>query len=377
MNCMIDLNNESNPRCKLVKVLHLEDSDIDHLLVKRALTGSHLKFSFARADDKASLLAALETQPFDIVLMDYRLPGFTALDAWAVLSKLRSTPPCVIVSGAIGEAAAVAAIQSGITDYLHKNNLDELERVILRALKLHQSEVDRQQTADALQKSELRITELARHLQSSLEQERAAISREIHDEIGGALAAMNLDIAWIKRHTQDPKIQARAIGIQEMVAQALTSTQRIMQNTRPAILDQGLAASVQWLVAAHSKRVGRRVILHCTLETEIRDAHRLTAYRTIQESLTNISKHAPEADVRVDLSDAGGILTIEVSDSGPGFNLLQLDKTSGFGLKGLSERAKNVGGWLDISSTPNQGTCITLTIPLRNTSIKPTALKSS
>jgi len=378
MKRMIALKHESNPLGNPVKVLHLEDSDADHLLVKRALAGSQLHFSIVRADDKQSLLASLMGQEFDIVLMDYRLPGFTAMDAWTELSKLSATPPCVIVSGAIGEAAAVAAIQSGITDYLHKDNLKELARVILRALKLHQSEKERQRTADALQESELRISELARHLQSSLEQERAAISREIHDEIGGALAAMKLDVAWMKRHSESPEILERVSAMQQMVGQALTATQRIMQNTRPAILDQGLAASVQWLTEAHSKRVGRRVLLNCRLENEtaLNDGARLTAYRVVQESLTNISKYAPEADVLIDIADGGDGLTVEVSDNGPGFEMTRLKKTAGFGLKGLSERAKNIGGWLDVSSTPGRGTSITLTLPLQHHLINPTTPKN-
>ena len=378
MNRMIALKHESNPLGNPVKVLHLEDSDADHLLVKRALADSDLQFSIARADDKESLLASLSAQEFDIVLMDYRLPGFTAMDAWAELSKLSATPPCVIVSGAIGEAAAVAAIQSGITDYLHKGNLTELARVVLRALKLHQIEAERQRTADALQESERRISELARHLQSSLEQERAAISREIHDEIGGALAAIRLDIAWLKRHSESPEILERAAAMQEMVAQALTATQRIMQNTRPAILDQGLVASVQWLTEAHAKRVGKRVNLNCNLEKgdALDDGARLTAYRIVQESLTNVIKYAPEADVLIDIADGGDVLTVEISDNGPGFEITRLEKTSGFGIKGLSERAKNIGGWLDVSSTPGLGTSITLTLPLQHHLINPTTPKN-
>jgi two-component system sensor histidine kinase UhpB len=379
MKRMIALKHESNPLGYPVKVLHLEDSDADHLLVKRALAGSHLATSITRAHDRASLIESLRDQEFDIVLMDYRLPGFTALDAWAELSKLSATPPCVIVSGAIGEAAAVAAIQSGITDYLHKDNLKELTRVVLRALKLHQSEKERQQVAAALQESERRISELARHLQTSLEQERASISREIHDEIGGSLAALRLDIAWIQRHTQGPQVLERTAAMQEMVSQALTSTQRIMQNTRPAILDQGLAASVQWLTEAHSKRVGLPVTLNCNMDNEstLNAAARLTAYRIVQESLTNISKYAPDAEVRVELSDEGAVLTVEVTDNGAGFEMDRLEKTAGFGLKGLSERAKNIGGWLDVSSAPGRGTSITLTAPLGGNEINNPASQNS
>jgi len=363
---MIALKHESNPLGNPVKVLHLEDSDADHLLVKRAIAKNGIVATITRAEDWDSLTMALRAQEFDIVLMDYRLQGFTALEAWDAISQLLVPPPCVIVSGAIGEAAAVAAIQTGVTDYLHKDKLDEIGRVMLRAIKSHQLAIDQKQAAKALEASEQRITELARHLQTSLEEERASIAREIHDDIGGSLAAIRLDVAWIKRHTKNPEMLTRLDSVQEVVGKALASTQRIMRNTRPEILDQGLSASVQWLIDAHSKRAGRQITAHCNLEHDqgLADAYRLTAYRTVQESLTNISKYAPDADVSVDLSDSGDVLTVEVTDNGPGFNVGQTRSSSGFGLKGLSERAKNIGGWLDVSSTPGKGTSITLTVPL-------------
>jgi two-component system sensor histidine kinase UhpB len=127
---------------------------------------------------------------------------------------------------------------------------------------------------------------------------------------------------------------------------------------------------VQWLAEGHARRLGRTVDLHCQLQhgTNLIDVVRLTAYRTVQESLTNISKYAPEADVQVELSDAGGVLTVEVRDNGPGFDTHRTAKNSGFGLKGLSERAQHAGGWLDISSCVGRGSSITLTIPLTNPS---------
>lgn len=363
---MIAPNQESKPIGYPVKVLHLEDSEVDHLLVKRSLQTSGLDAIWARVDNREDMLELLHVNEFDLVVMDYRLPGFTALEAWAEISKLVSPPPCVIVSGTIGEAAAVAAIQTGVSDYLHKDNLEELSRVVQRTLKLHRNEKERVAAALALQESEMRITELARHLQTSLEEERAAISREIHDEIGGSLAAIKLDIAWLKRHTSESKTLSRLDAVHEMLELALKSTQRIMKNTRPAILDQGLGASVQWLTEAHARRLGRTVTLRRNLHREdsLTDACRLTAYRTVQESLTNVSKYASESNVKVDLSDEGDVLTVEITDDGPGFNPSQTRKKTGFGLKGLSERAKNVGGWLDVSSVPGRGTSITLTIPL-------------
>ena len=90
----------------------------------------------------------------------------------------------------------------------------------------------------------------------------------------------------------------------------------------------------------------------------------LVAYRTAQEALTNISKHAQPSKVDIELSDKEGVLTLEVADNGHGMDSTVRDKPKAFGLKGLQERARTVGGWLDISSRPGKGTSVILSVPL-------------
>lgn len=362
---MIALKHDSDPMGNPVKALHLEDSEIDHLLLKRAVSASGLLADYVRVDSQETLAEALQSQTFDIVLMDFRLPGFTALEAWGHIRQNPKHAPCVIVSGTIGEEAAVGAIQSGISDYLHKDRISEIGRVIRRAIRVHLLEIERSDAEVQLKLSEQKTRELAQHLQTSVEKERAEISREIHDEIGGSLTALKLDLAWIKRHTTDDLVRQRLVGAEEILNQALTATQRIMQNTRPAILDQGLTESVQWLLDGYRRRTGWVASLNCELsESATSDAVRLAAYRVVQESLTNVTKYAAHASVNVEISDSGGVLTVEVKDNGPGFDTGQNGMGRGFGLKGLKERAHSVGGWLDVSSALGRGTTISLTVPL-------------
>ena len=97
---------------------------------------------------------------------------------------------------------------------------------------------------------------------------------------------------------------------------------------------------------------------------ETAPAQQVAVYRTAQESLTNISKYAQASRVTLDLSDHEGFLTLEVTDNGVGLTQEARDKPQSFGLRGLSERARTVNGWLDVSSHPGRGTSIILTIPL-------------
>ncbi|MFT4241165.1 MAG: ATP-binding protein [Acidovorax sp.] len=348
-----------------LNILHLEDSLADHELTARALQRSGLPCRLLRVDTLPEFQRLADQQAFDIILADYWLPGFTALDAWAHVARKPQHPPFVLLSGAIGEAAAVDAMHLGIADYLLKDDLPRLPRVITRALEVHEARQAREQAVAELAASERRLADLAEHLQLSIEQERAAIAREIHDDIGGALTAVRFDVAWMGRHSADPAMQQHAASAAEMLQHAIGASQRIMMNLRPPVLEQGLVAAVQWLAEGFARRTGVPARVQSSSDAIGAPADvQLVAYRTAQEALTNIAKHAQAGKVRIDLSDREGVLTLEVSDDGRGIAPEMRDKPKSFGLKGLHERARTVGGWLDVSSRPGQGTSVILSVPL-------------
>jgi two-component system, NarL family, sensor histidine kinase UhpB len=354
-----------------ISILHLEDSRVDHELVKFALRRGGMQFEIVRVETLDEFLNAFNNASFDVVLADYRLPGFTAMDAWTSIATHSDNPPFIILSGAIGEAAAVDAVRQGISDYLLKDSMSKLEHVIWRALEVRDMNLRRIKADAELAASEKRLAELTEYLQMSIEQERAAIAREIHDDIGGSLAALKFDLAWISRHNTDPGTLAHVTAANEMLQHAIGASQRIMMNLRPAILDQGLVAAVQWLAASFERRTGVKVTFHTAHERiDTSKSVQLVAYRTAQEALTNISKYAQCTAVTIDMSDAEGVLTLEIADNGRGLSRSELEKPKAFGIKGLHERARTVGGWLDISSHEGSGTSIILSIPLANNPIE-------
>ena len=348
-----------------LEILHLEDSLADHELAARTLRRSGLQCQLHQVDTLSEFQRLTDSGAFDVILADYRLPGFTALDAWAHVAQKPQHPPFVLLSGAIGEAAAVDAMRLGVADYLLKDDIQRLPHVIARALEVHEARRMREHAMTELASSERRLAELAEHLQTSIEQERASIAREIHDDIGGALTAVRFDVAWIGRHSTDPAMQEHANSAADMLQHAIGASQRIMMNLRPPILEQGLVAAVQWLAAGFERRSGVPTRVQSSSDSIDTPADiQLVAYRTAQEALTNISKHAQPSKVDIELSDKEGVLTLEVADNGRGIAPEMRDKPKAFGLKGLQERARTVGGWLDISSRPGQGTSVILSIPL-------------
>ena len=356
---------QENASISPLQILHLEDSAVDHELVRLALQKSGERCVLERVETLEDFGLRVQSFSFDAILADYRLPGFTAIEAWHILKQQQHPPPFILLSGAIGEPAAVSAIKMGMSDYLAKDDLSKLALIIRRAIEVHGIRQAKEKADIELALSERRLADFAEHLQMTMEQERAAIAREIHDDIGGALAAVRFDLSWIGRHTADPMTLGHVTAATEMLQHALGASQRIMMNLRPAILDQGLVAAVQWLAGGFARRTGIDIMVHVPPEIgTLSKAIQLVAYRTAQEALTNIGKYAECSQITIELSDAENVLTLEVKDNGKGITPTELLKPKSFGLRGLHERAKTVGGWVDVSTSPNIGTSIILSVPL-------------
>ncbi|MFY7857914.1 MAG: response regulator [Rubrivivax sp.] len=348
---------------RVLRVLHLEDSPLDHDLALAHLLRSGLRVAAERVETRADFEAALAT-PWDAILSDYNLPGFSGVQALALLRERDAVTPFILLSGEIGEETAVAAMRSGASDYLLKGNLARLAPALEHAIAASESQRARLRADQALAQSRQRLSELAQHLQTRVEEERAAIAREIHDDVGGSLTALKFELDWIRRHATQPEIVQRTAMALETVTLAIEASQRIMHNLRPAILEQGLVAALQWMVQRFARRTG----LECRFVTSHEKMHLpsgvpLVAYRTAQEALTNISKHAAATCVSVELTLAAGVLSLDITDNGCGLGEADLAKARSFGIRGLHERAGTVGGWIDLSSRPGQTTLI-LWVPL-------------
>jgi signal transduction histidine kinase len=347
-----------------LRVLHLEDSELDHALTVTQLERGGMHADVVRVETMAEFEQALKGR-WDVILSDFNLPGFSGLVALEALKASGRLIPFILVSGEIGEDQAVEAMRNGASDYLLKSNLTRLAQAMLHAIEATESRRARMATDLALEESKQRLSQLAQHLQTSVEAERAAIAREIHDDVGGSLTALKFDLAWIARRAESPDIQQRAASALETVSHAIEASQRVMHNLRPAILEQGLVAALQWMTSRFEKRSGIACIFRTSHEQmQLPSGVPLVAYRTAQEALTNVSKHSQARRVEVDLAIAGGILSLEISDDGCGLSQTDLAKARSFGIRGLHERAGTVGGWVELTSGPG-GTTLILSVPLQ------------
>ena len=346
-----------------IRLLVVEDSEDDYLLLVATLGRQGLNVRCERVEDAASMQAALDAGHWDAVISDHHLPRFSSTDALAVLRESGQVLPFLIVSGAIGEDLAVEAMRNGADDYLIKGRLARLGPALTNALRAARTRRERLAAEQALRASEQQLRELSAHLQSVVEEERKAIAREVHDEIGGMLTALRFDLSWIGRHAE-PAAARRAAQALETLDLAQRATQDIVRNLRPPVLDAGIVTAIEWQLGQFRRRSGLAAHLSTSTDTiALADETAMTVYRTVQEALTNVVKHAGARSVSVDMVVSDNMLSLEFHDDGRGIGADDLGKPQSFGLRGLAERARAVGGWLDVSRT-GAGTTLMLTVPV-------------
>ena len=356
----------------LIRILVVEDSVDDFELLCHSLRKAPFRVEAKRVEDSPSMSAALAAGTWDIVVSDHHLPRFGSAAALELLRREQPDTPFIIVSGMIGEDAAVDAMHAGADDYVMKSSLRRLVPAIERSLRTaaerrakRAAETAERRALDELRESRERISSLAAHMEASKEAERAEIAREIHDEMGGLLTGLKADVAWLKRHgLSDGRAADKLRDIEGLLDDVVQVSRRIAKSLRPAILDQGLNAALEWQAREFEKHAG----IPCRFQSNSDDVRlepdRATGvFRVFQEALTNVAKHAQARRVEVQVFATDELLTLEVRDDGIGVAADDLEKPESFGVRGMQERVHRLGGWLDVSGAPGRGTTIMLSIP--------------
>ena len=483
---------------KPLRVLIVEDSADDAELILDVLRMDGFDVDSLRVETAAAMQDALDGGNWDLILSDYNLPSFSAAEALAVSKDRKLDLPFIIVSGCIGEEAAVALMKAGAHDFVMKESAARLVPAVHRCLletetrrqfnlaqiALRRSEArfraiasnlpgvvfqwlqekdgtvvcpyasegsvalfglspaalqetpglflgrilpedresyDQAMAASArnlttwnwegrirnggeneikwinlrasprrtssgavlwngimanitqnklteveLKHSREQLAELSSYLQNVKEQERARIAREIHDDLGGTLTAIKIDLLWLhnRLHEERQDLQEKMDSMDLLVDRAIEVTRRIASDLRPGILDFGIVAAIEWQAREFQSRTGIRCETASSSEEISLDPDlSVNVFRIFQETLTNVMKHANASAVHVAIGASDGWLDLEVHDNGRGITRDDMAKPKSFGIRGMLERTRNLGGHIEFSGAPGQGTTLSVRLP--------------
>ncbi|WLI87960.1 histidine kinase [Massilia sp. R2A-15] len=218
------------------------------------------------------------------------------------------------------------------------------------------------------------LAELTAHIEEVKEQERTRIAREIHDDLGGNLTAIKMALAMLARRLppEQPQLADKAAYVDALVDRTIEAVHRISLDLRPPMLDFGIVAALEWQVREFEKQAG----IACTFTTNEKDIdlspdHAIALFRIFQEALTNIAKHARATQVTVALQRQRQHISLKISDNGAGVAQADRVKPGSFGLRGMSERARALGGTMTLSAAPGGGTMVAIKIKLASPGTEP------
>jgi signal transduction histidine kinase len=248
---------------------------------------------------------------------------------------------------------------------------------VLNALRTHQvdaivgdrfvSVVQLKHVEMELERSRNQLRALAARLESQREDERGAIAREIHDELGQSLTSLQLGLAWLAGTvTSTPPVRAKLASMTALVTATIGSVRDVAVRLRPGLLDElGLVKSLRAEARAFTQQMG----IPCRFQTNLPNVAfnregSVVVFRIVQAALTNVARHARASGAVVALTKSGTDLVVTVKDNGRGITAGQLAKRGAFGVIGMRERALALDGRLTLEGSRGKGTTLTVHIPL-------------
>jgi signal transduction histidine kinase len=217
------------------------------------------------------------------------------------------------------------------------------------------------------------LEQLSARLLSAQEEERRAIARELHDEVGQSMTALLVELSNVAARVPlgDAEQQDRLVSIRKLAEKSVGAVRNLSLLLRPSMLDDfGLVPALHWQAREMSRRTGTRVEVSADdVPDEFSDEHKTCVYRVVQEALHNCERHSQANQVHISFRQEPKQLMLSIQDNGKGFNPRQ---ARGMGLLGMEERVRLLGGSFEIESKPGRGTSLRVVLPLAQFASRPT-----
>jgi len=326
-------------------------------------------------------------------IITYINPEFTKMYGYTAGEVIGKTTPRILKSGLISAEGyeqfwkVLLNEQNIMEEYTNKckdgrlidiegsadpilNDKDE----IIGFLGIQRDITDRKHAEEKINNYLTKLKNLAAHLQTVREDERTAIARDIHDDMGQDLTALKIELSLIENEVKKKSVTINQSfllneikDMQAIVNNTINKVRKLIRELRPEVLDNlGLQDALKW----QAKEFEKRNRIKCSYTSNISeidlDKKRSTAiFRILQETLTNIIKHAKASRVEISFNKKNGTLLLEINDNGKGFSLKDVDDTKSMGIIGMRERVAVFGGELEISSQVKKGTKVIVSIPIK------------
>ena len=400
-----------------LNILLIEDNEHDRVAFRRAMKMGDVdcRIAFCERAEEADELLKSDYDAFDLVVLDFDLPGMNGLDFFKKIKRKKNLPPFVMLTGAGSEKLVVQSLQAGMYDYIVKDaqmgylNLlpvvlhtvlrryddDRARREAKEALRNAKNELEqkvRERTAELamtiraleneieehreteaeLRRSQNQLRKLSRTILDSQENERKLVAQEIHDSISGSLAAIKFALEE-KLDSMGQNPSPDVISLEKIVSQVnatIKECRRVSAHLRPFLLDElGLLPALNWHCREFENlHPGLHIEQQLdTAEDDIPEKLKVVIYRVLQEAMNNIAKHSGATRVSLLLEKQGQRIEFTVADNGRGFDpekkFAESTTTGGFGLSGMRDRTLLCDGKFEITSEKGKGTKVHISLP--------------
>jgi PAS domain S-box-containing protein len=269
----------------------------------------------------------------------------------------------------MGDGMALFALRADGTEFPAEGSISRVTvagRTLLTVILRDTSE--RQRAAEEIARSHAEMRGLAAGMHEVREAERTRIARELHDELGQALTALKMDLAALESRLPDGRADLfeRTAGMRGLLDFTFATTRRLSADLRPLVLDDlGLAAAAEWLVDGLMKRAKLDCDVHIDPSlADLGEPQATVLFRVLQESLTNVARHSNATSVQIRLERDADHAVLTVRDDGTGMEAGAQAKPRSFGLRGIRERVLVLGGEVELTSRPGEGTTLRARVPL-------------
>lgn len=337
--------------------------------------------SLLESESVSSLLSSSGTRLIDLMGLRYSVTSFpfrdftgrqdpNLPDAGKVLVWQRTKPILNFERGImvniVYAVAGFVFIEMLLFFLVHR--YEKMSRIIQKkSSELQKAHDDLEQRVEAMERYRQQLRQLNNRLQTTREEEKTRIAREVHDELGQALTALKMELSCLESGLDEENQPLREISrsMGKLIDSTVQSVQRICTELRPQILDVlGIYDAIEWQAAEYQKRTGIQCELTGNGEGVALDRDRSTAFfRIFQETMTNVARHANASKVMITFKKENGSLVLEVRDNGKGIDPAQIFGPNSFGLIGIRERVLLWEGEANIDSSPGEGTTISVKIP--------------